>query len=298
MTVPTLDEMDDAVEGLLELFEEEDSESLADIIKASFGGDRSAAGRYAAEQRWKGHTKKQPVGSSRSALPENLAAQLSAIGDAMTQVREQGVQTTYYRKEDIGPNGIKELREEMYAISKMLDKVADKAANDFDAKRITQKGYDKVEEYFDRGMEAVRLGLLAVDAMQKEGDPRFPEILHVSRDSNGKLVGLAQSSTQQEEGSFKLYSTEEQVNGRAMYVEFLVSFQTVPNMGRALFGEVLKAQEGMNVRMMYLETTEKSQDYWERIGWKRIKWTGEMHSSLQNYHTLEVPLDDMASVLP
>jgi hypothetical protein len=27
----------------------------ARLHKASFGGDRSAAGRYAAEQRWKGH---------------------------------------------------------------------------------------------------------------------------------------------------------------------------------------------------------------------------------------------------
>jgi hypothetical protein len=60
VNIPTLDEMDDAIEGLLELFEEEDSESLADIIKASFGGDRSAAGRYAAEQRWKGHAKSEP----------------------------------------------------------------------------------------------------------------------------------------------------------------------------------------------------------------------------------------------
>jgi hypothetical protein len=31
--------------------------TLVDLIKASFGGDRSAAGRYAAEQRWKGHEK-------------------------------------------------------------------------------------------------------------------------------------------------------------------------------------------------------------------------------------------------
>ena len=31
--------------------------SSAALIKASFGGDRSAAGRYAAEQRWKGHVK-------------------------------------------------------------------------------------------------------------------------------------------------------------------------------------------------------------------------------------------------
>jgi len=31
------------------------------LAKASFGGDRSAAGRYAAEQRWKGHVKNQPT---------------------------------------------------------------------------------------------------------------------------------------------------------------------------------------------------------------------------------------------
>jgi len=55
--IPTFEEMDDAVEGLLELFEEQDSQSLVDLIKASFAGDRSAAGRYAAQQRWKGNAK-------------------------------------------------------------------------------------------------------------------------------------------------------------------------------------------------------------------------------------------------
>lgn len=39
----------------------------ARILKASFGGDRSAAGRYAAEQRWKGHTPKD------LSVPERLA---------------------------------------------------------------------------------------------------------------------------------------------------------------------------------------------------------------------------------
>jgi hypothetical protein len=40
--------------------------NLAALIKASFGGDRSAAGRYAAEQRWKGHVKDKPAGSPPS----------------------------------------------------------------------------------------------------------------------------------------------------------------------------------------------------------------------------------------
>jgi len=35
-----------------------DSDAIRELIKASFGGDRSAAGRYAAQQRWKNQTKK------------------------------------------------------------------------------------------------------------------------------------------------------------------------------------------------------------------------------------------------
>ena len=38
---------------------------LEDLVKASFGGDRSAAGRYAAEQRWKNHQKKEDDAKGR-----------------------------------------------------------------------------------------------------------------------------------------------------------------------------------------------------------------------------------------
>ena len=36
-----------------------DKDAIRELIKASFSGDRSAAGRYAAEQRWKGHVKNE-----------------------------------------------------------------------------------------------------------------------------------------------------------------------------------------------------------------------------------------------
>lgn len=42
----------------VEITELDEEVLLADLIKVSFGGDRSAAGRYAAEQRWKNHRKK------------------------------------------------------------------------------------------------------------------------------------------------------------------------------------------------------------------------------------------------
>jgi hypothetical protein len=48
--------------------------SLIDLLKASFGGDRSAAGRYAANQRWKGQGDKKPEGvkSLKSAIVDAL----------------------------------------------------------------------------------------------------------------------------------------------------------------------------------------------------------------------------------
>ena len=49
-------------------------QSLLDLLKASFGGDRSAAGRYAANQRWKGQGDKKPEGvkSLKSAIVDAL----------------------------------------------------------------------------------------------------------------------------------------------------------------------------------------------------------------------------------
>jgi hypothetical protein len=44
----------------------------ARLHKASFGGDRSAAGRYAAEQRWKGHVKEEPEGGTRRTTEQKL----------------------------------------------------------------------------------------------------------------------------------------------------------------------------------------------------------------------------------
>lgn len=50
------------------MFQESEQEQdwIKPLLKASFGGDRSAAGRYAAEQRWKGHVKSEPQGDEAS----------------------------------------------------------------------------------------------------------------------------------------------------------------------------------------------------------------------------------------
>lgn len=59
------------------------ADAIAGLLKArSFGGDRSAAGRYAAEQRWKGHTPKGQVVAPRN--PDELQRALRRQSDEMT----------------------------------------------------------------------------------------------------------------------------------------------------------------------------------------------------------------------
>tara|TARA_B110000503_G_scaffold141880_1_gene236847 strand:+ start:8701 stop:10506 length:1806 start_codon:yes stop_codon:yes gene_type:complete len=58
--------------------------SLVDLIKASFSGDRSAAGRYAAQQRWKNHQKKteKPKDDGTPPIDPKLAQAKKMLEDA------------------------------------------------------------------------------------------------------------------------------------------------------------------------------------------------------------------------
>ena len=59
-------------------------QSLVDLIKASFSGDRSAAGRYAAQQRWKNHQKKneKPKDDGTPPIDPKLAQAKKILEDA------------------------------------------------------------------------------------------------------------------------------------------------------------------------------------------------------------------------
>ena len=72
--------------------------SLVDLIKASFAGDRSAAGRYAAQQRWKNHQKKdkKPEDDGTPPVDPRLAEAKKILesafkGDAISALRDAGL---------------------------------------------------------------------------------------------------------------------------------------------------------------------------------------------------------------
>ena len=89
--------------------------SLVDLIKASFGGDRSAAGRYAAEQRWKGNRKKDKpkVERKKKQLVDKRLVEAREIldrafgGDAISALRLAGTRQGDERKGvEIGSSGL------------------------------------------------------------------------------------------------------------------------------------------------------------------------------------------------
>lgn len=92
MIMPTLDEMDNSIEGLLELFEEDEVE------KASFAS-RSEAARYAASIRWKGNVKEEndPDNPVTEAGKEamRLGAGLAGV-DESSNVTPRGVRTPVF----------------------------------------------------------------------------------------------------------------------------------------------------------------------------------------------------------
>ena len=99
MIIPTLDEMDNSIEGLLELFEDDEFE------KASFAS-RSEAARYAANQRWKGNVKEEKGNVKQQNASDNpvteagkeamrLASGLAGLNEA-TNSTPRGVKTPVF----------------------------------------------------------------------------------------------------------------------------------------------------------------------------------------------------------
>ena len=77
MTIPSLDWLDEEIADL------EESTSLANLIKASFGGDRSEAGRYAANIRWQGNRK----GDEGGLPPQNsLKEQIDRTAEKLSSI--------------------------------------------------------------------------------------------------------------------------------------------------------------------------------------------------------------------
>jgi hypothetical protein len=225
--------------------------------------------------------------NSPDGLSQNLKIQIDLVKQAMETVKSMGVTTTSYSHEDLNKNVIKKLNAEVLVIDRKIERVERKFGD---------------SEATLRGNEAVRLARLAIDTMARIPDEyqmrQGTDELLISRDSDGNLVGLAMTWTTVDEFARQEYMENEEssetreLKSRAMSIEYLVSFQTVKGMGRALFGEVIKKAAGKNILFTQLEPTKYSKEYWERVGFK-----DDTTSLKQDKLVLVTALDNLGSLL-
>jgi hypothetical protein len=135
-----------------------DKDAIRELIKASFSGDRSAAGRYAAEQRWKGHVKtevKAPLSPKARDITEELK---TYFGKTMKQyLKSEGYQEVNQRLIDKQKQntGLGDLQ---------LEEIAKKQGFDGKPKVVSKEAMDKLEK------EGWTIAYRGIQDLQQEGD--------------------------------------------------------------------------------------------------------------------------------
>ena len=88
------------------------------LEKASFGGDRSAAGRYAAEQRWKGHAKSDKPSGNTAGRVGRVGAMGNFRNKALYQLAGE-IEEAYRRQGKKVPAALKPYLEAMYSLDRI-----------------------------------------------------------------------------------------------------------------------------------------------------------------------------------
>ena len=175
---------------------------------------------------------------------------------------------------------------------------------------VIEARMEEIEEekaIVDKGHEAVRLARMMIRQMMNSANrPRGDGYINqytIIRDARGDLVGMTLWGWMENEFDFLLpgvgrgmrnlnpddFPPEQRTKGRSIFVDFLVSFQTVAGTGSYLFSQILRDSKGRNVRMITLETTPDSIGYWEQLGFAP--------GGYRNYHDLVGSVDEMVDEL-
>ncbi len=163
---------------------------------------------------------------------------------------------------------------------------------------------DRKEEILNRGYEASRLARLMMRQLKVNSvSPRqdqYDNKYIIIKNADGTLAGMTMWGFLGVDVTFNAPDVEwrsdatslppdDRITGRMMYVDFVVSFQNVPGMGSLLFQKALEDAKGQNGRKVFLETTDSSQPYWERLGFRVRRIAG----STSEYHELVGRIDEM-----
>lgn len=215
---------------------------LADLIKASFGGDRSAAGRYAAEQRWKNHNKKEEERKGRGAkspLAQSIIEANESLEKAGLTVRVMKI-----TKRDT-------------ELSKRLQKSVQRAA------KIVGKSKNFAPFTQERWFfEAVNLMKSSVEFED------YGEYNYRSASPAGQFVIVV------EKGNHIVGAMRYDpkiVQARGGVIPTAGSLRVAKGVGTAMFGEVIKMAAKMKVPAIKIEALNTAEGFWKALGFRRVE---------------------------
>ena len=219
-------------------------------------------------------------GSLSMSSGSEFSNQLSKIKSARLDAESTGRITESFKIESLDTGLIdkieteaKERREVLLAENEKLENVwADRNPTDKESERL---------ETIDKHLLAVSLAESAIAKIRQRveslkdpgyvgGTYREDFKLITSRDSNGKLLGLALVGTSNTDSAVDragLYEgLDKPQKGRVLFLDYIVNLGEVPNMGRNLFGKILEESVDDNVSLIQLESSDSGRAYWDKMG--------------------------------
>lgn len=212
--------------------------ALYSLEKASFGGDRSAAGRYAAEQRWKNHQKKEEEKKGRgdkSPLAQSIIEANESLAKAGCTVR-----TIQITKRDTELSKTLQL-----SVEKVHDKVS-KTLDDTDDLVLT---FRRAKNLMTKAVEFEDYGEYNYRNRQVAGD----YIILVEK--GGQVVGAMRYIPSQSVGE----------------IPYAGSFRVAKGAGTAMFGEALKIAAKTGNGSIKIEAVTSAEGFWKSVGFQRVK---------------------------
>jgi len=225
-----------------------ESEIKIEMRKVSFGGDRSEAGRYAANVRWQGHTK-----GKKDKKDFSFKTVAKRINDATASIRATGMKIERLKPDTQGFDW--NLKVQRGWAQKTFEKIREiqypepswrRDKSDYVDRQIEDDSRKKLPDKF-------RLGALMIEkalALQTKADGIFVI------GETGIVSGAA---------SYRLFKNLKA--GSAVVFDYAGSHGVVKGVGSALFGRIVQVAAAHNAEIV-LGALEGSVSFWEGQGFQ------------------------------
>ena len=238
------------------------------LEKASFGGDRSAAGRYAAEQRWKGHAKSDKPSGTRAMGPRNtkyneLANRRRSLDDDI-KYNQENINRMYQEQAQLGIGDERRMQQIQDVISRL-----ETVTTNLTAKR------DAIQAQMDKEFPERVEGTPENSRMTAAMD----EASRITRESNERQAQSDKPSKEERdakkikmmsEGAASQPKPEKVAERKAQMSR---DEQGVVNWKGMTRGDIQEALEGSLEELRAVQTGELSPMRWGRIRSKKLALT-------------------------